>query len=160
RETIFGLQERGFPAEVAYHAPLYYVLLVFLASLALENTYVYLAAAVAIAFETLLALQGGPNITLLLLAVLVTAMMAGVCAQGSTRAVRLVRAVAGEQLRRERLGRYFSPQVAARLQEAAAETGATGESREVTILFSDLRDFTALSERLHGTEVVRLLNEY
>jgi adenylate cyclase len=60
--------------------------------------------------------------------------------------------------RRERLGRYFSPQVAERL--ANESDGAAGESREVTILFSDLRGFTALSERLTGAQVVGMLNEY
>src|SRR5262249_5691049 len=36
----------------------------------------------------------------------------------------------------------------------------TGETREVTILFADLRDFTSLSERLTGTQVVAMVNEF
>jgi adenylate cyclase len=51
------------------------------------------------------------------------------------------------------------PQVAALL--AAAPDGITeGETREVSVLFSDLRDFTALAERLDGRRVVALLNDY
>ncbi|HEU4410236.1 MAG TPA: adenylate/guanylate cyclase domain-containing protein [Polyangiaceae bacterium] len=71
----------------------------------------------------------------------------------------LAGAVAAEGQRRERLGRYFSPQVAERLQELdPAEAGP--EAREVTLLFSDIRDFTSLSGSLPPAEVVRLLNEY
>lgn len=71
----------------------------------------------------------------------------------------LVSDVAGEQLRRERLGRYFSPGVAT-LLAGDRERVTAGESCEVTLLFNDLREFTALAERLPGPAVVALLNEY
>jgi class 3 adenylate cyclase len=74
------------------------------------------------------------------------------------RIVTLVADVAREQRQRERLGRYFSPEVAALLADRGEE-GAAGEEREVTILFSDLRGFTTMSERLAGPQVVALLNE-
>ena len=76
----------------------------------------------------------------------------------SIRVRRLVGAAVDEQGRRERLGRYFSPQVAARLQEGGTSSG--GESHEVTVLFADIRGFTALSEGLPGPDVVTLLNEF
>lgn len=75
-----------------------------------------------------------------------------------SRSHSLVAAVTAEELQRQRLGRYFSPQVAARLAEAGDQAGR-GESHEVTVLFSDLRDFTALAESMPGPEVVALLNE-
>jgi class 3 adenylate cyclase len=75
------------------------------------------------------------------------------------RVIHLVGEVTAEHQRRERLGRYFSPQVIDHVERLGEETGA-GESREVTILFSDIRDFTALSEALPGEQVVAWLNEY
>ncbi|WP_063934810.1 adenylate/guanylate cyclase domain-containing protein [Archangium violaceum] len=71
----------------------------------------------------------------------------------------LISAVTSEELKRAQLGRYFSPAVADRLQDLASPV-STPEVREVTILFADLRDFTALSERLTPEAVVAVLNEY
>ncbi len=75
------------------------------------------------------------------------------------RVQHLIASVAVEELKRERLGRYFSPTVASRLQEAS-RTDAGPESCEVTVLFSDIRDFTAISESLTPEQVVAMLNEY
>ena len=55
-------------------------------------------------------------------------------------------------------GRFVSPEVSAKLLAGQIELG--GEQREVTILFSDLRDFTGLSEERSPSEIVDLLNEY
>jgi adenylate cyclase len=75
------------------------------------------------------------------------------------RVTRLVADVSEEHGRRERLARYFSPEVAIMLAASPGD-GAVGESREVSLLFSDLRDFTALAELLDGQQVVALLNDY
>ena len=81
------------------------------------------------------------------------------CAYIVSRTKRLVEDVTAEQTRRERLSRYFSPSVAAVV--AAAGEGAGGHhSRDVTVLFSDLRDFTSLASGLHPAAVVALLNEF
>jgi adenylate cyclase len=101
---------------------------------------------------------GVVDITVIVASVVGTAMAATVCSEASRGALALVRRVSREQLRRERLGRYFSPEVAARVEDRLEGTG--GESRDVTILFSDLRDFTALSEDLSGPQVVAILNAY
>jgi class 3 adenylate cyclase len=68
---------------------------------------------------------------------------------------RLVGSVAHEQA----LSRYFSPAVAERIV-SLPEQQRTGESREVSILFADIRDFTAMSEGLESAQVVSFLNEY
>lgn len=69
----------------------------------------------------------------------------------------LILAVSSEGLKLEKLGRYFSAAVIERLQNSAQ---GAAQSCEVTVLFSDIRDFTALSETLSPEQVVALLNEY
>lgn len=59
---------------------------------------------------------------------------------------------------KDAFSRYVSRQVYDKLQ--AGEITLSGEVREATILFSDIRSFTALSEQMRADEVVQMLNEY
>ncbi|MBI3803798.1 MAG: HAMP domain-containing protein [Nitrospirae bacterium] len=55
--------------------------------------------------------------------------------------------------------RFVSSQVAEKLLEAK-DVVLTGERRRVTVLFSDIRGFTSMSERMAPEEVVSILREY
>jgi adenylate cyclase len=57
------------------------------------------------------------------------------------------------------LGQYLSPHVAAELRSDPTKLSLSTESRSLTILFSDIVDFTPLSERL-GNDIGKLLNFY
>lgn len=59
---------------------------------------------------------------------------------------------------RDLLGKVVSPEVAAELLRKEVTLG--GEEREVTILFSDLRNFTSMSERLTPQNMLEILNRY
>ena len=59
---------------------------------------------------------------------------------------------------RDLLGKVVSPEIASQLLGSDLQLG--GEEREVTILFSDIRDFTALSEKMPPAELLALLNRY
>jgi adenylate cyclase len=61
---------------------------------------------------------------------------------------------------RKTFGRYTSDEVVEALLDAPDGLEIGGEKREITLLMSDLRGFTALAERLEATEVVALLNHY
>ncbi len=63
-----------------------------------------------------------------------------------------------DEIRRERLGRYFSPAVGKVI--ADGDDYAVGAYREITVLFADLRGFTTLAEGLPAPAVVRLLDDY
>ena len=55
-------------------------------------------------------------------------------------------------------GKYVTPEV--RDQILAGEIPLDGETKRVTVLFADLRDFTTLSESTTPKEVVRIINGY
>jgi adenylate cyclase len=59
---------------------------------------------------------------------------------------------------RDLLGKVVSPEVAAELLRKDVVLG--GEERQVTVLFSDLRNFTSLSEALSPQEMLGILNHY
>lgn len=61
---------------------------------------------------------------------------------------------------KERFVRYVSHHALEKLLDTDVPLSLFGERKKVTILFSDLRDFTAISEKLPPEEVLQLLNEY
>jgi class 3 adenylate cyclase len=61
---------------------------------------------------------------------------------------------------RQTFGRYVSEEVVASLLDSEEGLKLGGEKRKVTILMTDLRGFTMLSERLEPEQVVDFLNRY
>ena len=75
---------------------------------------------------------------------------------------RLNQKIVAEEKKRERLGRFLSPQVASRILAASDHGAELGppEVREVTILFADISGFTSMSETMSPSAVALLLNDY
>lgn len=71
---------------------------------------------------------------------------------------RMTRGLAERDRVRNLLGKVVSPEIAEKLLSREAVLG--GEERMVTVLFSDLRNFTALSESRSAHDTVSLLNTY
>ncbi|HUQ80699.1 MAG TPA: adenylate/guanylate cyclase domain-containing protein [Gemmatimonadaceae bacterium] len=65
-----------------------------------------------------------------------------------------------ETLVRSNFERYFTPRMAARIAASPDAIQLGGERRVVAVLFSDIRDFTAVSAKMAPDETAVLLTEY
>ena len=61
---------------------------------------------------------------------------------------------------RETFGRYLTDEVVDTVLESPSGLQMGGEKRKLTMMMTDLRGFTSLSERLPADRVVKLLNRY
>ncbi len=60
----------------------------------------------------------------------------------------------------EAFGKFVAPAVVDRLAENPERLVLGGETRELTVLFSDLRDFSKLSEGMNARELTTFMNDY
>lgn len=75
----------------------------------------------------------------------------------------IARLAYSERHRREvrlAFGQYVAPAVVARIAEDPRATRLEGETRDLTILFCDIRGFTALAEHLPPEQLARLINRF
>ncbi len=57
-------------------------------------------------------------------------------------------------------GQYIPPTLVAEMDASGQDVSLEGESRTMSVLFSDVRGFTTLSEKLDAKELTRLMNEF
>jgi adenylate cyclase len=65
-----------------------------------------------------------------------------------------------ELLTRSNFERFFTPQLAKRIAESAETIKLGGDKRQIAVLFTDIRGFTALSEEMRPDDMASLLTEY
>ncbi len=70
------------------------------------------------------------------------------------------RALEREATQRAQLARFLSPALVEQAARGNIDLSKGGTLTEVTILFSDIRGFTSISEKMPAQEVVRMLNDY
>jgi adenylate cyclase len=65
-----------------------------------------------------------------------------------------------EEITRANLARYLSPQIVDQIIKNDVQVNLGGDKKVVTVLFSDVRNFTSITESRDPEELVRQLNEY
>lgn len=68
--------------------------------------------------------------------------------------------ISQEKRMKNMMYRYMTPGVAERVMALGEDSLKVGERREVSILFSDIRGYTTMTENMGATQVLSLLNEY
>ncbi len=57
-------------------------------------------------------------------------------------------------------GQYIPPSIVEEIDRSGAEVSLEGETRELSVLFSDVRSFTTISEGLDARELTQMMNEF
>jgi class 3 adenylate cyclase/CHASE2 domain-containing sensor protein len=86
--------------------------------------------------------------------------LAGLFAIAAIVAYRLVVTDRGERLLRKSFALYLAPQVIDKMLASNKLPVLGGETRDVTVFFSDLEGFSSISEKLTPAELVAFMNEY
>ncbi len=86
----------------------------------------------------------------------------GIATQAATaiQNARLAHKIEFEAKTRAQFQRFFSPGMVQQMVEGKLQLDGVGETREATILFADIRGFTAMTESADAHEIVELLNDY
>ena len=135
-----------------------YLLAVVLAGLSYSRGTVLLAGVLAIiSFSTVSLL--GPDTPLNFRASAVATQLILAVTLVTWHIVSTMLRMTGEAVSNERLSRFFSPEVAERIS-TDSEVAVRAAECQVTVLFSDISGFTAMSSQMQPQEVVDLLNAY
>jgi adenylate cyclase len=86
--------------------------------------------------------------------------IAGLASLAMMIAYRLVVTDRGQRLLRRSFALYLAPQVIDQMLASNKPPVLGGETREVTVFFSDLAGFSAIAEQMTPTELVAFMNEY
>ena len=61
---------------------------------------------------------------------------------------------------RDQFGQYLAPALVERLAKDPSQIKLGGETRDMTVLFCDIRDFTSISETMDAAGLIRFINQF
>ncbi len=81
-------------------------------------------------------------------------------AASSIQNARLASNIEAEAAMRARFERLLSPNLVDQVVAGSLRMEKGGENRQVTVMFTDIRGFTSMSEKMDAQSVISMLNEY
>lgn len=81
-------------------------------------------------------------------------------AASSIQNARLASNIEAEAAMRARFERLLSPNLVEQVMAGSLRMEKGGENRQVTVMFTDIRGFTSMSEKMDAQSVISMLNEY
>jgi class 3 adenylate cyclase/CHASE2 domain-containing sensor protein len=91
---------------------------------------------------------------------LIAPLLAGLAALDIMIAYRFVIADRGKRLLRQSFALYLAPAVIEKMVASNKPPALGGETRNVTVYFSDIADFSSFAEKIPPAELVAAMNEY
>lgn len=152
--------EPGDPQVIAQFTLAVLVCCILIAAFTLDLRQLGLAIFVAAAGQMLVGMRAGVPAGGQLSSLVVIALVTWICAFAGRNRVELVTRITRANARRARLQRYFSPGVGELLEQHDEDQLGEGRECELTVVFTDIRGFTRLSEELASRDVIQFLNQY
>ncbi|MCO4745331.1 MAG: adenylate/guanylate cyclase domain-containing protein [Proteobacteria bacterium] len=135
------------------------MIVLLLTVLGLRRAQLWFACALAAGMAMVLHAEVGAPLATMITGAFLMLLFTLVAQYVQDRLLRLAQRLAAEQVALSRLGRYFSPAVAAQIRDDHQDQGSL-EERDVSILFCDIRGFTKLAGELDHADVASVLNAY
>lgn len=153
-----GLEVSSSPGHISEFSISVFICLVMLSAMTLRTPLVYWAIGLSLIGEQIIQAEAEIGLPGRLVSALIMLIATWICLHAGRKRISLVKDVAGAQAKRRRLQRYFSPGIGEMIEDLEGGELEQGKECELTIIVTDIRGFTRLSEELGCKETVALLN--
>lgn len=154
----WALATSGNPAQISEFSVGLFVCLLMLSALTLSTSQIWISLVSVIVAQQIIQEAASVAGVSRIPAIFVFVLAALICVVTGRNRIRLVGRLTQGESKRRRLQRYFSPGVGELLEQQSGGGLSEGREHEVTVLFTDIRGFTAMSEQMDCRDVVALLN--
>jgi adenylate cyclase len=152
------IESSGTPGNISEFSVSLFVCMLMLSALTLNTSQIWMSLISVIVAEQIIQHEAGIEFNSTIPGVLIFVLAAWICLVAGKKRLRLVTLLSQGETKRRRLQRYFSPGVGELLEQQSGGDLELGQDYEVTVIFTDIREFTAMSEGMTSREVVTLLN--